>query len=388
MQPSAMWSHLVTALTWSMGVVAIGAALHAADAGAHDPASLVRSLDSAHSRVIAYEAKFRSPSVTTSELDALVDQANRFNEELTPFTDDRSSVPLRTLFKGRFLSDEAGRLRIETRALVVGGPAEQATRFELWDGLVRTLSAGPRSSSATLSRYEPLSINDQFDLRKSGRVSAEFLRAQTGYLPLVRYIVDILGSCSDLDGPNDTGDRHIGICSRDWGIAAEIDTSTFELSRAMLIDEQGTCTLFECIGRFDDPMFPARHPRQLRAYALGRFAIPSPIRFSSPPEKDPGRLTLFDSVRTLSSPDPTTFQWQSVAIRVLDGRSGRFLHADGSADPASPQAPTLQLISIDPTDSTRTTIAGGRSNFQRSLWAGGIAAVLLAFCLWARRRWQ
>jgi len=358
------------------------------------PAHLVQQLVAAHSDRFPYEVAFRVPVIESPEVAELFATASTFQPAMTPFKDARTTDPMRVIYVGRLTGDGDGRVRVHTRSLLVGGPVDRATRAEVWDGptLISALALG--GNDGVLTRYDAMSVEEQYRLRASGRVSSEFMKAQVGYLQMVRYVTSILGASPDLEGPWPTGPGLSCIYSPSWGMAAEIDGATGELTRALLTNEHGTSTLHEYCGRLDAPIFPARHPREIRVYHLGTVALETPFAFPAVPEGDPGGLTLVDSARTLDSLGDDAFDWKTVASRVLDRPSNEYLNADESRTPGPAPLPAdakpgwSELMQIDPDNPDRMIVAGSSSTLRNATLAGGAAAILLAASLWVRRKWR
>lgn len=356
-----------------------------------DARDVVARLVDAHADRSDYEVAFRIPVANTPEVADLFNAAAAYQPAMMPFTDPRSGTMMLIVYTGTLAGDGLGRTRILTRTLYLGGSESSATSVDLWSRTVRVTIPSIGGNNGVQDTYEPLTVQQEAALRAQRRMSFESMRARAGYLDLARYVGRILAAAEDLDGPWSTGEGLVSIASRSWGLAAEIDRSTGELRRTILTDELGDATLYEFTGRFDETMFPARHPREAREYGLGAFALSGPLVYPDENESDLRRIVLFDSVRRPDTPGDQEFRWQTYAGRVLDRRTNSYIHADGSTSPGPLRAADRMdgrsaLITVPSAPGERIGVAQRPRALRNVLLAAGTALVMLAGVVWLRRR--
>lgn len=361
--------------------------------GQSDARSLVSRLHDAHGGSVGYEIAFRVPVANTPEVAHLLDSAAQLQPAMAVWADPDSGASFRVAYIGTIAGDSRGRTRILTRTLYLGGPESGATNAELWHDAERITTSGIGAATGTLDRYDPLTVHQEAAQRAQGRVSFEFMRAQSEYLALARYVARVLSAADDLAGPRPTSAAADSVCSRAWGLVAEIDRETGELTRAMLTDELGAAALYEFRGRHDSPLYPARQPRECRVYDLSGSVPAVPACFPVVTPSDLRRVVLFDSAQRVDSHSDDQFQWQSIAARVLDRRAGELVHRDGTRTPApspSRNAPANRpaLVTLPSAPDGRVGVAPAPRTTRNVLIVAGCASMLLAAIVWLRRKLQ
>ncbi|MBX3407898.1 MAG: hypothetical protein KF869_14150 [Phycisphaeraceae bacterium] len=358
-----------------------------------DPRALVTRLRDAHAGAAGYEIEFRIPIANTAEVAPLLDAAAQVRPEMVLWMDPLSGITFRIAYSGSIVGDGLGLACVRTRTLFLGGPESIATSVEIWQDAGRISIPGIGANSGTLDLFAPLTVEQEAALRARGRVSFESMRAQSEYVALARYAARVLSAVSDLAGPWSTSERDDSVCSPGWGLLAETDRATGELTRAILTDELGVATLYEFRGRHDQPLYPARHPREVRMYELRDFSHTVPPVFPAGSAADLRRVVLFDSARRVDIDSDDQFQWQTFAGQVVDRRADEIVYKDGTRAPA-PKRPIVssavrsELITFPPTPGERVGVASAPRAARSTLIIAGCSLVLLSAVVWVRRKLQ
>lgn len=357
-------------------VIAALVAWSPADAQPLDAAALLARVDAAHGEKPSIECRYEIAVLCEGPSGEHVAELVTMSRLTKRWRDPISKREYLIWQRARAMYDGRDGWRIETEDFTAIGPRELATSVKLQTHRVLAESAGSRASNAVLNTRGPLptepapAYRGEAELRRQRIFSMEELVAREGYHTLVAWCVRLLRSADDLRVLAD--DRGAGVGSASLGLELWADPASGEATGVRV--DQGkigpSSWWFE--GRFDQPLFPARHPRVVR------MSGPRPASM----ETIDGIRHIFTSVERVIH-DPENFKASSLSDTFYNAAMER-CDAEGNPLPRPPELAGRKPAAA--TDEQAAVLAGDVGKAPRSLIAAAVACFVVAGVVWWRRR--
>ena len=293
--------------------------------------------------------------------------------------DGREQIPHTTLV---FYRTPDWRVREERRAVLYqSGPADDAVEVclgSLKEGFATV--NGLKAVDGVLSR---LLTEDQSLRDRLFRQSAAY--TYSAYLCPLAVAVEAIKRfdlASDVTLAPDTEPGLVTLTSQRGRVFVTFDEQSGVIRRfgeVLVNPREGPPAIFEYDGVLKDNVYPAPQP------ARGRWIDPGK---PNPREADWVYIT---SVETFPTAPPELFRWQSIATKVYDLETSKYLRADGTSDEKATQQKLRQDAEtpvVDLSLNEKGEIVDVRSTFtpQRLVLIAGGVCLLLALGVFLRRR--
>lgn len=389
-----------SARLWWCGLLVATAIATAGFASPPDDAdATLRVFAAAHDSATACEVWYWIPGFESPEVAPLFERAKASGGELTRSIDAETGRAVWRTNDYHLVGDGAGNVRLEIKSLLEGGPEALRTRVQIWRPDERATVPRIGADRGTLERFDVLTPDEQVRLRSRGRVPYAEERAGLGYPQAARYAIEMLTGASDLRVDKiGAGDAAV-LSSHVRGVSAKVDAHTGELLRLRVQTGLNAITLMEFTGRFDEKLFPARHPREVRiaypggdeAKAWGGAAEQWATR--DIPADLPGGRMLIERVEPLMAVPEGEFNWRTLVRSVYDSHAGVVFWAD-SRDPEAASAAAMSpmrgslggVVGIDE-GPARPVTAKNRWSSRRLAAEVGIACGVLGLAALGRMWW-
>ncbi len=329
---------------------------------------------------------YRVPLGETNEIAGLLDQAALARPEIVRWIDPETGRSMRFAMAGRVTCDDLDSIRVETRSLYSGGPAELTTKLEIWLPDDKVEVSHIDSEEGVLHRYEVKTIAEQIALRNQGRRAYASTKAGVGYLQFVRYAMQSFEERNDTEMQADQSRTEAILWSPLAEIAIQVDRKTGEVHQGIMRTGIDAITSIRFKSRHSSQVFPARHPKEIRIYYLpddDSVTLPFMLRDIQVNTGTPGSIAVIDGVRELQELPQSDFDWRVFTRSVLDVVGRKIIKADSSlATPLSGDRlnPTVDSgvstsSSLSPEDPTRYAPTPFVGNYQSWLYAVGAALI-------------
>lgn len=358
-------------MTPLLGVIAALTSVPAVLSVPPNAAELLERIERAHSDIPAIECRYDIGSACEGPDGAKVRSMLDMAPRVRMWNDPRTGGTYRLWHSVRAMYDGTGRWRVETEDLTCVGPRDLSIGVILRTPEMHAQAIALKSNFANLAPAREFLNLSSVELRRRRIVSAEELVAREGYPTLVSWSTRMLRQADDLAALED--EHGPGVHSASLGIEVWADPESGEVTGVRIANDRIGPNAWWFDGRFDEPLFPARHPR------LIRFGAPAAGMAT---EVD-GARHIYHEVRAVSF-DPALFVTSNLAQRFIDAQTLARVDAQGQPLPPASRAPSGPLPAT--TSARAAEVAGSVDKVPRSMIAAGLACLLAAGIIWWRRR--
>lgn len=289
----------------------------------------------------------------------------------------------------RVVVDGQGRARRELRSFDMGGPTERATRVRIVDGwrIIEVPEIG--AEVALLADQRPAGAKD----KGPDRSWSDLMLGQIAdsYLHRCRHALwSLKASEKGLDVRHLSHGR-VMVYSREAGVRVLISESTGEVESIEIALPGDRVVTIAAEGWFDEPRFPARHPKAVQS-RVSDATSEVPLSADSPRHEfaPGGSRFVIDQVMLPERVEPALFDWTGVARRVRDHHTGRVIDANGNVvgdRSTSPDGSVERIVRSTEEPVAGIVTPGLPVQASRLRWLlGGIGGVLFAAAAWLRLR--
>lgn len=293
-------------------------------------------------------------------------QVPRGGVVLDPFT----QAELVVVWTGVFRTDGRGNYRVESTPASSRRTGPAHTRVEVWTRGTRW--SVPRIGAAQ-AEYRPrrsLAMDERLERRRKGQVTYEEQESHLGYVPLCRYVAEVLEGTTDAHGTVGA-DGIAEVSSEAFGVTARIEPATGRILRASMVGLDGQGSTFEFGGWLRGP--GGEHPGWRRESFIGTWSEEPPI------------VMFYDEPRpTVLMPED--LDWRGSADEAFDVVRRVIVSKDGS-ERVPPKAVDRGASPLgDVVATEQGTLALRRSPWIGGwLWVGGVSFIIIGGVLWVRR---
>lgn len=279
------------------------------------------------------------------------------------------------LTRETMVTDGADRYRIESESLQQGGIRDRRTSVSIWTRNTWTRAAGIGVPLCEHDEYPEVGLDEHIRLMAAGRTPHRRLLARCGYLPFVRYAIEMLAQAKDAETllyPDG-----VMLVSEAIGIVIVANQRGEVVSGRMWDPATRETLVMRFVGRHAEPLMPALHPKESHQWMVAGNAL----KAHGFPADSEGGLVLYTSARSLPEAPDRLFSWRSVALSAKD-HTGTIAHADGTEVPA--QKPQPKAVNRPPTPLSHAA-PPGRSAVV-ILTVTGIVLLAVGAVVWLKGR--
>lgn len=357
-------------------VIAALVAWSPADAQPLDAAALLARVDAAHRESPSIECRYEIAVLCEGSSGEHVAELVTMSPLTKRWRDPASKREYLIWQRARAMYDGRDGWRIETEDFTAIGPRELATsvKIQTLDVLAMAPAAKSASASISIGGTKPADASSPYlgevELRRQRIFSMEEMVAREGYHTLVAWCARLLKHADDLRVIVD--EHGAGLASASLGLELWADPATGEATRVGVDHGRLGPWSWSFEGRFDQPLFPARHPRVVRMSGPRQASM----------ETIDGTRHIFTSVERVTH-DPEIFKASSLSDTFYNAAMER-CDAEGNPQPKPPGLAGRKPPAV--TDEQAAVLAGDAGKAPRPLIAAAIACFVVAGVVWWRRR--